>query len=416
MKASILTIGDELLIGQVIDSNSAWIGQQLELANIQIIEKRSIQDTEEKIIDTLDQLSKISDVIIMTGGLGPTKDDVTKYAIAKYFDVSLYHHEESYQQVKSLLNKVGIPIRESHKLQAQTPETAEVLPNKLGTAQGIWIQRDDLILIATPGVPYEMKYILSHHGIPKLQELNPDGQIRHRTIMTVGSGETKIEESIQDIVDDLPPEYKVAYLPNLGNVRVRLSMKSSKGMEDRFDQYFEAIADRLVSITYGYDNVSLEEAVGKMLVDHKKMIGTAESCSGGYISHKITSIPGASAYYKGSIVAYENIVKTQFLKVKESSIKQYGAVSQEVVEQMVTGVCETLGVDIGISASGIAGPTGGTPQKPVGTIWVAVGSKDKVISQKLQLTKNRLKNIEYTSIVALNLVRKFLLEEEKAAE
>ncbi len=408
MNAKIITIGDELLIGQVIDSNSAWIGAELEKINIKVTEIRSIQDNHKVIIDTLEELTGKSDILIFTGGLGPTKDDVTKKALADFMSVDLVFHQESYDRLVNLFERLNYQIRESHKSQAYVPENCTVLVNKMGTAQGMWMEKNETIIISTPGVPYEMKYILEHGALPKLAKLNPAIKIQHKTIMTAGWGETMIEEHISDIVAELPEHVRVAYLPGLGRVRVRVSSFGGSDQSGDANLFAAKIADRLGNIVYGYDDISLMETTGNLLVEKQLTLGTAESCTGGYLAHLITSVPGSSRYYNGSVIAYANEVKVNQLMVDPDTLVQYGAVSEETVKEMVSGLVKNFNVDVAIATSGIAGPSGGTPEKPVGTIWICCGNQEEVVTRKLQLTKNRSKNIEYTSLAALNMLRKFL--------
>ncbi|MCL4106420.1 UNVERIFIED_CONTAM: hypothetical protein GTU68_030378 [Idotea baltica] len=408
MEAKIITIGDELLIGQVIDSNSAWLGAALEAINIKVTEIRSIQDTEKEIIKHLTELSGQADVLILTGGLGPTKDDVTKKSLANFLGVELEFNASILEQLTTLFNRLNIDVKESHKTQAYVPKGCTVLSNKMGTAQGMWMEHDGTVIISMPGVPYEMKYIMENGGLEKLASLNNGNRIYHKTIMTAGWGETMIEEKISSIVEGLPNHIKVAYLPGLGNVRIRVSCMSAND-DAELISVSNQICESLGNIVYGFDNMNLAEALGLILKDKKLSIATAESCTGGSISSMITSIPGSSAYFKGSIIAYANSVKTELLEVKSKTLEENGAVSKETVTEMVRGIIKNLGVDIGVATSGIAGPGGGTQEKPVGTIWIAVGDANKVVSHKLNLTKNRSKNIEYTSIAALNMLRKFLV-------
>ncbi|GLR18543.1 CinA family nicotinamide mononucleotide deamidase-related protein [Portibacter lacus] len=408
MEAKIITIGDELLIGQVIDSNSAWLGAELEAINIRVTEIRSIQDTEDEIIKHLSELTGKTDVIILTGGLGPTKDDVTKKALANFLGVELEFNASILEQLTALFKRINIEVKESHKTQAYVPAGCAILSNKMGTAQGMWMEHNGSIIISMPGVPYEMKYIMENGGLEKLAALNNGNRIFHKTIMTAGWGETMIEEKILPIIDALPPHIKVAYLPGLGNVRIRVSSKSEND-DSELTATVDQICNSLGNIVYGFDNIRLEEAIGAILLEQKLTLGTAESCTGGNVARMITSIAGSSAYYKGSIVSYANEIKTDLLGVQSKTLEDHGAVSKETVTEMVQGALRKLDVDVAIATSGIAGPGGGTPEKPVGTIWIAVGSADKVITHKLNLTKNRNKNITYTSIAALNMLRKFLV-------
>lgn len=407
MQATIVTIGDELLIGQVIDTNSAWIASELEKMNIKVREIRSIQDTKDVIIRTLEELTKVSDVIILTGGLGPTKDDVTKHAIAEYLNDELVFNEESYKQLTALFEQIQKPVRDHHMGQCYVPSSCTVLPNLMGTAQGMWMEKENTIIISTPGVPYEMKYIFENGGFRKLSQLQNGNRIVHRTIMTIGKGETDIEQSIQQIVKEYEAKAKVAYLPSLGKVRVRITSTGADA-ESIVKEVCDRIVKELNEIVYGYDDEPLEQIIGNLLKEKSLTLGTAESCTGGFLAHLITSISGSSAYYEGSVIAYSNDVKMKILGVHEQTLKEHGAVSEQTVKEMVSGVVDHLGVDIGIATSGIAGPTGGTKEKPVGTVWLACGNKDRMITELLHLSKDRMKNIEYSAYASLNMVRKFL--------
>lgn len=411
MNAKIVTIGDELLIGQVVDTNSAWLGEMLEKINIKVTEIRSIQDRGDTIISVLTEMIGNTDVVILTGGLGPTKDDVTKKALADFFGVGLVFHEESFSNLKRLLSKYNVDVKESHKSQAFVPANCQVLANKMGTAQGMWMEKDGTIVISTPGVPYEMKYIMETSGLEKLSLKNNSGKIFHKTVMTVGWGETRIEEEISDIIASLPNHVQVAYLPGLGNVRIRISSFSSESSEDDAAKYGQIIAERLGALVYGFDDIKLQDAVGEMLVAKKMKLGLAESCTGGYLSHLITSVPGSSRYFEGSIVAYSYDIKTRELNVQKSTLEEHGAVSEETVQEMVKGALKKFQVDVAIAISGIAGPGGGTPEKPVGTIWIACATRDLITTRKLQLSKNRTTNIKYTAIASLNMLRKILSDE-----
>lgn len=411
MNAKIITIGDELLIGQVIDSNSAWLASELEKINVKVTEIRSIPDEDLTIKSTLRDMMKDADIILISGGLGPTKDDVTKKALAEFMGVDMVFHEKSYEWLKKLFSNLKYEIRESHKSQCFVPSNCMVIPNKMGTAQGMWFDFEGKIIISMPGVPYEMKYIMQHGGLQGLTDLIPEQKIFHKTIMTAGWGETMIEEKINDLLEASSDNIKVAYLPGLGKVRVRVSCFSNSGSEKEAETLVGQIVDRLGNIVYGYDDLSLEQAIGNLCKSKNLQLGTAESCTGGHLSSLITKIPGSSQYYKGSVIAYSNEVKMNLLNVPEKILIDHGAVSEETVKAMVRGAINHLDLDVAIATSGIAGPTGGSPEKPVGTIWIACGNRKKQISRLLHLTKNRVKNIEYTSIAGLNLMRKFLTAE-----
>ncbi len=415
MNVSIITIGDEILIGQTVDTNSAWMGQQLNLIGAHVTEALSIGDEKEDIIESLRRALNQSDVVLMTGGLGPTKDDITKKALCEFFDTDMVFHQPTYDRILRLFEKWGRSSTEAHRLQCYMPSNAILLPNKMGTAPGMWFEYEGKALVSMPGVPYEMKYLMEHETIPRLNKKFPGQPIVHRTIQTVGEGESRIAARIEDIESSLPQNIKLAFLPNLGSVRLRLTGKGSDKavLEEEVESQMMAISDRIEDLIYGYGNTKLEEAIGQMIKDRKLTLATAESCTGGFLAHKITSIPGSSEYFKGSVIAYANEVKINQLKVKSSTLDQHGAVSEATVREMVGGTIDLLQTDLAVAVSGIAGPGGGTPEKPVGTVWLAAGNKNKIKTRLIHAGKNRIKNIEYSSVHALNLIREFLLEEDE---
>jgi len=412
MKVQIITVGDEILIGQVVDTNSAWMGQQLNLQGIQVDKIVTVSDTHDAITKGVDQGFAEADIILMTGGLGPTKDDITKKALADYFGVDMYFDESTYNRIQRLFQKLGKEPLHAHKEQCYMPTNANILMNKMGTAPGMWFEKEGKVLVSMPGIPYEMKYLMSEEVLPRLKKQFPGTPIAHRTILTTGEGESKLAVRINDFVEALPHNIKMAYLPNIAQVRLRMSGTGDdeKVLNNLLDQKVEELKPLISEFIFGYENTKLEEAVGQLLKEKGKTLCTAESCTGGYIAHKITSISGASSYFMGSIVAYDNAVKMNQLQVQSSTLEQHGAVSEETVIEMVKGALNLLKTDLAVSISGIAGPTGGTPQKPVGTIWIAVGDKNNIKTYKLNLWKDRMKNIEYSTTVALNMIRKFLLE------
>ena len=412
MKVQIITVGDEILIGQVVDTNSAWMGQQLNLQGIQVDKIVTVSDTHDAITKGVDQGFAEADIILMTGGLGPTKDDITKKTLADYFGVDMYFDESTYNRIQRLFQKLGKEPLHAHKEQCYMPTNADILMNKMGTAPGMWFEKEGKVLVSMPGIPYEMKYLMSEEVLPRLKKQFPGTPIAHRTILTTGEGESKLAVRINDFVEALPHNIKMAYLPNIAQVRLRMSGTGDdeKVLNNLLDQKVEELKPLISEFIFGYENTKLEEAVGQLLKEKGKTLCTAESCTGGYIAHKITSISGASSYFMGSIVAYDNAVKMNQLQVQSSTLEQHGAVSEETVIEMVKGALNLLKTDLAVSISGIAGPTGGTPQKPVGTIWIAVGDKNNIKTYKLNLWKDRMKNIEYSTTVALNMIRKFLLE------
>jgi len=409
MKAIIITIGDEILIGQIVDSNSAWLGNQLTLMGIDVIFTQSVSDGKEDILSTIKNAVQVADLIVLTGGLGPTKDDVTKTAIAKYMKTNMYFDEQLYGDIKSYFKKLGFHLTESHKAQCYLPEGIQVLRNKMGTAPGMLFTREEKHILSMPGVPHEMKWIFEHSFKEAfLLKHKDDLQIAHRTIRTVGMGETRIEAKIQHIIDKMPPEIKVAFLPGVHQVKIRIVTKSQTNLLPDVERFKKEIVKELGDIVFGYEKTNIEEALRDKFIFNNKTLSTAESCTGGHIAHRITSVSGASDYYYGSIIAYQNSIKENLLNVNKETLLAHGAVSEQTVKEMLKGLLVRLGTDIGLAVSGIAGPSGGTPNKPVGTIWMAWGNNEIQHTEKLQLGKDRIKNIEYTTVVAMNRLRLFL--------
>jgi len=410
MKASILTIGDELLIGQVIDTNSAWIGQKLTEIGVDVEEILSISDTAEAIKDALDRFFTKSQILLITGGLGPTNDDITKKAIADYFGDDMYFDEAVFNRIQRFFTKLGREPLESHRLQCYMPKSATILRNNMGTAPGMLFRKKDKILVSMPGVPYEMKCIMEEEVLPLLQKEFSKDAIYKKTIRTAGRGESQIAEMISGVTDRFPDHIKMAFLPGMGQVRLRITGlgQDYNLLKEEVDGFEQEISVVLGELIFGYDNDTLSSVIGNMLLSKNKKLALAESCTGGYLSHLITSIPGSSQYYDGSVVVYSYELKEKILGVNPKTLKNYGAVSEEVVKEMVVGLVKELGVDYGISISGIAGPGGGTEDKPVGTIWMAVSDKEKTITKKLNLSKNREINIKYTANAALILLWNFL--------
>ncbi len=412
MEVHIITVGDEILIGQIVDTNSAWMGQELNKYGIRISGITSVGDELEDIIAALHFAFQKASAVLMTGGLGPTKDDVTKKAIAAFYHVGFSFSQETYDRILQMFQRWGRPSTEAHRLQCFLPENATLLVNKMGTAPGMWFDEQEKVLVSVPGVPYEMKYLMEHEVIPKLIQRFPTQSILHRTIHTIGEGESRIAERISDFEDNLPPHLKLAYLPNLGRVRLRLTGKGNniELLDQELDEKVQALLPLIQDLVFGFGDTNIETEIGNLLKNKGLTLATAESCTGGYIAHLITSISGSSAYFMGSVVAYANEVKMQQLGVQATTLAQHGAVSEATVIEMVQGLLKRLPADVGIAVSGIAGPTGGTPEKPVGTIWMAVAFKNgEYRTQKLQLSKDRLRNIEYTAIQAFNLIRQFVV-------
>lgn len=414
VNASIITIGDELLIGQTIDTNSAWIGQELNKIGVWLKRRVAVGDVWDDIWDALDAESKESDIIIITGGLGPTADDITKPLLCKYFGGKLILNEDVLTHVKYLFEKVYRrpgPMLERNLKQAEVPDVCTVLHNARGTAPGMWFEKDGKIFVSLPGVPHEMKGLMSNEVIPGLLKAFELPVIIHRTAFTMGTGESMIAEKIKDFETGLPEHIKLAYLPGYGMVKLRLTARgdNKEKMEKELDEKFSELKELVDEWLVTDKDENLAMVVQKILKEKNKTIGTAESCTGGYIAHLITSNPGSSVGYKGSIISYANDVKEKILGVSDKTLRTVGAVSEETVIQMVKGAIEKLDVDFAVATSGIMGPDGGTDEKPVGTVWIAAGNKGKVQTAKLAFRFDRERNIEMTSHTALNFLRKFIL-------
>lgn len=410
MKASIVTIGDEILIGQIVNTNSAWIAGQLNAIGIRVHRMISISDSAEEIHLCLDREFKDVDLIITTGGLGPTSDDITKQTLAEYFGTRLVFNPEAFRDVEAFFAARGLPVTEANRQQAMLPENALSLPNPEGTARGMWFTKGSKQLIALPGVPYEMMVIMENEVLPILERLNAGSFVVHRTIMTAGIGESFLAQLISDWENNLPPHIKLAYLPSPGVVRLRLSAAGND--EQRLNEEIQGQIAQLQTLIPEYifslEDEPLPKAIGRMLLEKKATLCTAESCTGGYIAHLITSVPGSSQYYKGSVVAYANEIKEKVLGVDAEILNRHGAVSREVVEAMALGARSLLGTDYAVAVSGIAGPDGGTEQKPVGLTWIAVASPQGVVAQEFRFGNRRERNIQRAAVAALNELRKVI--------
>lgn len=409
-KISILTVGDELLIGQVIDTNAAFMARELNLRGLEVFRKLTIADTLPEIKENLQRVLSHSDVVLMTGGLGPTRDDVTKKALAEYFGVDMAFSEVTWERIEYLFQRLGRSTTPAHREQCYMPENALLLTNKMGTAPGMWIEEGGKIVVSMPGVPYEMEYLLIKEVIPRLLKRHKIRPIAHRTILTVGEGESRLATQIEDLEDQLPPHLQLAFLPSLGQVRLRLTGRADDAdqLQQDLQHYGDLIRERLQLFVFGEGTTTIEAEVGRLLREKGLTMATAESCTGGYVAHRITSVAGSSAYFQGSIIAYDNRIKEQLLGVSSKTLQQHGAVSEQTVREMVAGAIKVLGVDVALAVSGIAGPGGGTPGKPVGTIWLAVGTRERTETFLLNGTKDRKKNIQYASSRALGLLWDFL--------
>lgn len=410
-KCIIITIGEEIVSGLIIDTNSAWLAKELYALGIEVHEIRSVKDHHDDMVNTIMDAFKKVPLVFLTGGLGPTKDDITKQALMDVFDCKQIFDEHTFRRIQKLFIRLGRTATEAHKQQAFMPEKAELLLNDMGTAPGMWFDEKGKVLLSMPGVPYEMKHLFTDLAIPKLQQRFSMQPIIHKILMTAGTGETVLAKEIEDVEDHLPEGISLAYLPGIASVRIRISGRGSdfKEVQKKVNITEMAIEERIYKHVYGYDNMPLAEAIGGLLKENNQTVSLAESCTGGRISHEITKNAGASDYFQGSIVCYSNEVKMKLLGVQKATLDNYGAVSAETVVEMAQGVLKAMKTDYSIAVSGVAGPGGGTEEKPVGTVWIACGTKDFTRTQLIQITKDRIQNIEYASMVALTLLRKTII-------
>ncbi len=414
MQAEIITIGDEILIGQVIDTNSAFLAKKLNEEGILVNQITSISDKRDHIFEALNQARDRADLIIMTGGLGPTRDDITKRTLCEYFDDDFVTDKRVLNAVKRYFESKGKQLLDVNRDQALVLKKARVAVNKLGTAPGQWIQDNDKVFISLPGVPYEMKSLMNDYFLPWIEEYFDTSFVYNKTVLTQGVGESRLMGIINKWEDSLSlDEIKLAYLPSPGKVRLRLSAVGDDEhfLKSKIDKKVRELEQLLGDIIYGYDEDTIEQVLGQLLVENKLSISTAESCTGGTIAQMLTSVPGSSRYFKGSIIAYDNLVKQELLGVKESTLTQYGAVSEQTVVEMALGVKQKLNTDFGVATSGIAGPDGGTEEKPVGTVWIAIAGKENIVSRKFLFGNDRGRNISKTALEALNRVRKEILKQ-----
>ncbi len=391
MNSAIITIGDEILIGQVVDTNAVWISKRLNENGVRVKEMVTVSDDSEQIVSTLDRYIGKYELLIMTGGLGPTQDDLTKQTLVSYFNSKMVEHPETRDKIISYFEERGRSMIESNLRQSDVPDNCRVLMNHHGSAPGMWFEKEGSIIVSLPGVPYEMKGLMEDHILPEVRKRVDVPFVVHKTIMTQGVPESYLANKIRHWEEELPECVKLAYLPRPGIVRLRLSVvdKCAKDAE----QLLKVIIDKLLVIIpehiFGYDDISLEESLGTLLKDRGLTLSTAESCTGGNIAKLITSIPGSSEYFTGSVVAYENRIKEEVLGVRRATLDKKGAVSREVVEQMARGIMKICGTDTAITTSGIAGPDGGTADKPVGTTWICVAYGDKIYSKKYRFGGNQ---------------------------
>lgn len=405
MKAEIISIGDELLIGQVVNTNASWIANQLNQAGVEVNRIITISDKETAITDAITASLNYAEIVILTGGLGPTNDDITKKTLVRFFNGKLILHQPTAIQLETFFRNRGIQSNRLNKMQAYIPDNCTPIINQKGTAPGMWFEKDNKIIISLPGVPIEMKHMISEYIIPKLKSNFSLPPLLHKTIKTFGIPESLLAEKISVWENNLPSNIKLAYLPNLGMVRLRISISGTTEQEGVkiLAQETEKLLPIIGNNIYGFDDDTLEEAIGKKLKNKNLSLSVAESCTGGSISARITTVPGASAYFLGGIIAYSNELKINKLGVKRSSIEQYGAVSEKVAEEMATGIRNSTKSTYSISITGIAGPDGGTPQKPIGTTWIGIAGPKGCYARHFLMGTDRDRNIARATITALSL-------------
>jgi len=407
IKAEIITIGDEILYGQITDTNSQWISFELDKIGVKTIRKTSVGDDKYEILKVVNEAERRADIVLITGGLGPTNDDITKKTLVEYFDCEMKLHDEALKDVTELFHRRGRVLTETNKGQAFLPTACKYIKNPVGTAPCMWFDKNNKVVVSMPGVPYEMKEIMTGSILPLLVKQFNTTSIVHFIVRTIGIGESNLADLIKDWEINLPKEIKLAYLPSVGEVKLRLTGvdDSIEKITQKVDFEIEKLRPLIAEYIYAYQDETLEVAIGNLLKLKNKKIAVAESCTGGYLSHLFTSVSGSSVYYKGGVVAYDNEVKVKVLGVDVDSLNNEGAVSEYTIKAMAEGVRKVLKTDIGVATSGIAGPEGGTEDKPVGTVWIAYSDSEKTVVKKLQLGIKRDVNIRLASLAVLNLIR-----------
>jgi len=411
VKVEIITIGDEILIGQIVDTNSAWMATELNKAGFELAQITSVHDNAEHITESLNMALKRADVILFTGGIGPTNDDITKQTLCAYFGSKLIYDESVLENIHKLfITRPNFVMNDLTRAQAMVPENCTVIQNPVGTAPVTWFEKDGKVIVSMPGVPYEMKQAMSSEIIPRLQSHFNTPVILHKTVQVYGFPESTLALKIADWENELPEFISLAYLPNSGIIKLRLSGLSDDvlGLEFSMNQQVDKLSQLLGNAIVATEDIPIEQLVGNILIGQGKMVATAESCTGGNIARSFTSISGSSRFFKGSLVAYSNDLKTDILHVSKDDLEINGAVSRQVVEQMAEGARKLLKSDVAIATSGIAGPTGGTKEKPVGTVWIAVCSEDSMISREFHFGSLRDQNILRATQASLLMLKEIL--------
>ncbi len=410
--AELISIGDELLYGQILDTNSQWISAELDKIGIKVIRKTTVGDVESEILTAFQEASSRAAIILITGGLGPTNDDLTKPCLAKYFDSPISINEKALKELTHLFESRGYTLTPTNRKQAELPDKCTMISNKMGSAPGMWFEQDGKVFMSMPGVPHEMKGMMKDDVLPKLKAFYHTPNIIHRLVMTAGIGESWLSDKIKDWETALPAHIKLAYLPSVSQVRLRLTGIGADFdvLEMEINEAIEKLQPLIGNYIYGYDSQTLEAAIGEILTRQSKTLALAESCTGGYIAHTVTSIPGSSRYFNGGMVPYQNEIKHQLLGVSNDTLSDFGAVSEETVIEMAENVRKKYNADYGISSSGIAGPGGGSEEKPVGLVWIACANGQKTITKRLQFGDNRMINIQRSTRAALYLLWQTLKE------
>lgn len=406
MLAEIITIGDEILIGQIVDTNSAWMAKELNLIGIKVKQITSVSDDADHITEALVLAEKRAKVILITGGLGPTKDDITKITLAKYFNMGLRRDEDTLAHITEIFKRHNRPMIESNIKQADVPEGCTVIKNENGTAPCMWFEHNGNIIVSMPGVPFEMMYLMQEQILPRLKGTFKLPFIVHKTILTANIGESFLAAEIEDIENSLPEHIKLAYLPRLGQVRLRLSSTGTNEaiLKNEVELYAQQIIAKVKKNVVVEEDIALEKAILNIMDERKLTLSTAESCTGGYIAHLITQHPGCSSVYVGGAVVYSYELKESVLGVSSQTLNNYGAVSEQTVKEMAQGAIAHFKTDYAVAVSGIAGPDGGMPGKPVGTVWIAVASRKRVVAKVYSFGNKRAQNIERSAIAALTMI------------
>ncbi|WP_184543308.1 competence/damage-inducible protein A [Mucilaginibacter sp. FT3.2] len=412
MLAEIITIGDEILIGQIVDTNSAWMAKELNKTGIRVKQISSVSDDKDHILKALAEAARRAEVIFITGGLGPTKDDITKKTLAEYFGVGMVENKAALKNVELIFAKYNRPLLEVNRQQAFVPANCEVIPNKNGTAPGMWFNHNGVIYVSMPGVPFEMMYMMEDEVLPKLTSTLKLPSIIHKTLLTVGEGESFLAERIADIEDALPSYIKLAYLPKLGQVRLRLSAFGDDVtlLQKGVDEFAQRIVERIGKVFVVAEDIPLEKAILNKMAERGFTLSVAESCTGGYLSHLFTQHAGSSKVFFGGGIVYSYELKEKILGVKPETLANFGAVSEQTVKEMVEGALLNFKSDFSIAITGIAGPDGGTPDKPVGTVWIAVAGRGDLLIKKYTFGAKRQQNIERSAVMALSMLNTLLTD------